>query len=390
MPRHVVGATVLCLVVAASFACSEAPDPLMASVHPEHVLAAMTVPYAPGVHVAAVTALDGAGYAPEGMNDWGEIVGSYTNPPNVFPSAAFKWQGSRGLTLLVAPGDDQYGAAGVNDSGQVALGVGTDTGARPAIWDWFGNVRRLRLVSTYQNTNYLPSCTIQGINDHGVAFGSCNIVGLLGEIPGGTVPTLWTAYGTPDPLFPGAGSVPIQGAIYALSDAGYVAGYQATQGSLATGFVFATATKDMRVLPVLATDGQAAESKALAVNDSGWAAGLTQSSTTPCGLVLTRAVAWLQNGTARDLGVCGQAIGVTDDGIIIGNASDSSGTIPPPHYAFIWTAATGPLRLPGLEGGAALAKETITAVAINHVHQILGTIVTSAGLQRTVVWTLPQ
>src|SRR5271170_604950 len=128
MLRHVVGTALVCLAVGASFACGDARDPLMVSGRPEPVLAAAGLPYASGVHVAPVAALDGAGYAPEGLNDWGEIVGVYTNPPNAFPAAAFKWQGSRGLTVLVAPGDDSYGGVGVNDSGQVALGVGTDTG----------------------------------------------------------------------------------------------------------------------------------------------------------------------------------------------------------------------------------------------------------------------
>jgi hypothetical protein len=79
-----------------------------------------------------------------------------------------------------------------------------------------------------------------------------------------------------------------------------------------------------------------------------------------------------------------------DDLIIVGTAADSTQSLSNvPTYAFIWTSTTGIQRLPGLEGGAALAEETSAVVAINHVHQVLGTIVTAGGLQRTVVWTLP-
>jgi len=55
----------------------------------------------------------------------------------------------------------------------------------------------------------------------------------------------------------------------------------------------------------------------------------------------------------------------------------------------IWTRANGLQRLPGLEGSALLAKESGTAGAINHVHQILGNIVMSTGQNRVVMWTLP-
>jgi hypothetical protein len=379
-----------------TFGCSETQTPLMASARQSLASAAVTsLAYAPGVHVSAIPALDGANYSANGLNDWGEVVGQYTNPANVAPSSAFKWEGSRGLTLLppdTAYPEYEYGAAGVNDSGLVALGIDSDSGGRAGTWGWFGQVKHLRMLSSFTNGMYIPSCQMAGINDHGVTVGTCNIVGYDGESPGGTVPTVWTAYGTPDALFPGGGTNPVQGYAYAISDAGYIAGYQqiTNSGKLPVAYVF-TPMKQFALLMPLPVDSIEPATEAFAVNDSGYAAGFSSdNSLTPCGSGFRRAAAWLRGLTPVDLGVCGQAVGLTDDNIVVGNAVDSTGIgATSTTHAFIWTAARGVLRLPGLEGGTALSQETSTVVAVNHVHQILGTIITSGGLQRTVVWTVP-
>jgi hypothetical protein len=128
----------------------------------------------------------------------------------------------------------------------------------------------------------------------------------------------------------------------------------------------------------------------MAVNDSGWAAGY-QTPFDPTCSSPRQAVAWLKADTVVSLGgACGDlgATGITDDGIVVG-----TGRTPPStssvRYAFVWTAATGLQRLPGLEGGAALAQEESAALAVNHRHQVLGWVVSANGVHHTVIWTLP-
>jgi hypothetical protein len=77
---------------------------------------------------------------------------------------------------------------------------------------------------------------------------------------------------------------------------------------------------------------------------------------------------------------------ISDDGIAVGSVTDSVAGLQVP---VIWSQAAGLHRLPGLERSALLPKESGSVIAINHRHQILGTIVMSTGRVRTVVWTLP-
>jgi hypothetical protein len=97
------------------------------------------------------------------------------------------------------------------------------------------------------------------------------------------------------------------------------------------------------------------------------------------------ALAWLSASPVTDLG-CGNAAGITDDGMIFVNIGDSTNTH---STAAVWTSATGFHRLPGLEGGAALNEEQSGVIAINHSRQAVGSIRTSTGVTHQVIWRWP-
>jgi uncharacterized membrane protein len=331
-------------------------------------------PIATGVHTAVLPGLDGPNFVVAGINDWAEVVGSKVLPPlqGVPITRAFHWQLTRGLVVLDVPGIVTSGAAGVNNLGQVAVAINTDTSGHAGIWSWDGSLRVLRLLSTYSQPSIggLPYCTATGINNHGEVAGNCWVVNVVEDVP-----TVWTPSGRPDgfggPNGAGHGDR-LFGLAGGLSDAGFIAGIVDLGVNTPLGFVISPSA-DVVMLP---------GGSALAVNDSGWAVGRTLSSSPtppPC----LRALAWLRGFALQDLGTCGQANGITDDGVIVGTATDSAGHAP---YAFVWTAADGLRRLPGLDAKG--TDETSSAVAINRQHQIVGSI-TSQGAQHVVMWTLP-
>lgn len=326
-------------------------------------------PYAPGVHVAAIPGFANAGIGD--INDFGEVVGTTTG--------IAKWQVQRGTQLLALPNGETGFASGVNDMGQVAITLETDTSEIAAIWGWFGTVTPLRLLSTYESPNpnfQKPTCIASGITNLGIAYGNCTVEGAAFSFP-----TRWTKFGTPDGLHPAGGSAVIEGQLTAASDSGYVVGLdEGIQTGQRGGFVFTPGNVE-RIVPGYGGQSSFATlAEPLAVNDSGYAAGSAQSTAYQC----TRAVAWLKSDSIQDLGICGQAMAMSDDGIIVGRGGSGNG------FAWVWTAATGIQRLPGLEGGAALAAESSYPVAMNHVHQVLGFVVTSAGVVDVVIWTLPK
>jgi uncharacterized membrane protein len=331
------------------------------------------VQLAAGVHAATLAGLDGPTFTVHGINDWAEVVGTVT--PASGATSAFHWQLTTGLTVLTAPGGAATTAGGVNNFGDVAITLTTDSGPLAGVWPWTGPVRVLPRLSSYHEGPAAPSCIARGINNSRIVVGTCYVPVLDEETP-----TLWTASGRPDGLHPGGGSsgVPVEGFAYALADAGFVAGGPDESSLSPTAFLFTPSD----VLVQLASEqtGMASSSyAALAVNDSGWAAGYSPSPSSPC----LRAVAWLRANTLSDLGTCGAATGITDDAVVVGTATDSAGNA---LFAFVWTADSGLRRLPGLDANG--ANETSAAVAINRVHQIVGSI-TSGGAQHAIMWTLP-
>jgi hypothetical protein len=200
------------------------------------------------------------------------------------------------------------------------------------------------------------------------------------------LPTVWTRFGNPDALHVGGGTTLVEGQTSSFSESGFIAGVEPDSAVARGGFVF-TPAKQVRVLEKLSINGTSvAATFTDAVNDSGQVAGTAFTEGLIPGACAQYAVAWLKGDAITDFHLGGELNGITDDGIIIGNMQ--CGNSDPP-IAFVWTAAHGVQRLPGLEGGAALAKEQSIAVRINHRHQILGLITLSTGVTRKVIWTLP-
>ncbi len=201
-------------------------------------------------------------------------------------------------------------------------------------------------------------------------------------------------FGTPWPL---TGQV-FGGSTNGISDAGYVAGGEPLGLGGNHGLVF-TPSGQVRVLPNPPSKPAGAHTQyavALAVNDSGYAAGYRVSTDSAC----ASPVVWLAADTAIVIGPCGgfqnlgprgprsmsAATGITDDGIVVGTTSPFQVR----QFAFIWTPALGLQRLPGLQGGVALTHEYSAAVGITKHHQVIGWVGNDVeGYHHVVVWTLP-
>jgi uncharacterized membrane protein len=361
------------LVVAAALAaaCTDARVPLQPATPPTAALVARvdprSVPIALGVHTATLPGLDGPTVTVGGINDWAEVVGT-------MGSQAFHWQLTRGVTLLTAPGIQSSQAANVNQTAHVAVTVQTDSGQRVAIWDWSNSLHQLRVLSSFSfGGENFPFCYAAGINNNEQVLGTCFVY-----LSGTYVPTIWSPSGRPDgfggPNGIGPGNL-LFGEVDGYSNRGYVAGRADLGIGTPDGFIVSPAGI-ITMLP---------NGTAKAVNDGGDAVGMTYISNAaapqpPC----DDALVWFQGQPVQDLGVCGMATGITDDRIVIGTVTDSSGLNA--LFAFVWTSADGLHRLPGLN--ATGAGETSSAVAINDQHQIVGSII-SSGQQHAVMWTLP-
>lgn len=366
----------------------------------ERTLTIDSIPYLAGVHLAALPGLD-FNHQPFAMNDWGEVVGIFNPgaPNTIGPVSAYKWQATRGMTILSMPGF-QTRATGVNDSGQVAITLSTDTSSSAAIWGWFGNVKVLRDLSTFRTPNAHPMCQGGPINNHGIVLGLCTVLGQV-EQPCAepqSFPTLWTTFGTPDAFHPGGGpAFGVNGGnAPGWTDAGLAAGTFFSDPCFATAhahaYVYNVATQVERVLPDLVIGGVALNTFANAVNDNGYAVGQARTGQPGCS---DHAVVWLADGAARDLGICGIATGISDDGIVIGTYQNGDSS-----FAFVWTPTTGVHRLPhiypahGNVSGSPQPNEMSGAIAINRKHQILGSATASAAntsppTSTAVMWTLP-
>jgi|HubBroStandDraft_6_1064221.scaffolds.fasta_scaffold16784_2 hypothetical protein len=328
-----------------------------------------TIPFLPGARVSVLTVLDGTIWDAVALNDLGEVVG-WGNNGSGTSDQSFQWTPSFGLKILgsgMLEDSNASEAVSVNNSAQV-LFIGAN--ARMGVWDWQGNVRFLRPLSSFN-----PGCTPWQINDAGVSVGGCTAGGL-------SLATVWTKSGNPDALFISGGSTPVQVDIQyplEISDSNYIAGPLARDG-----FVF-TPTKQLRELPFPTISGFTVnEARPLAVNNHGQAVGF--ASTAGGSTCFRRAVAWLTPGQVTDLGFCGSATGITDDATIFATREDSATGA---QWAVVRTNAGVLYRLPGLEGGTALNEERSSVVALNHVGKALGGIVTSASVPHTVIWTLP-
>jgi len=349
MSRHIVDVTTAVLIVT-SVACSRTDSPVAVKprIADQSTAAYVLPPIAPGVHVGIANGLDGA--VPLAINDFGEVVG-YDD--GSFFNDAFKWQGSRGLTLFTG----SSAALAVNNRGQVVV-INVGNGGQVGIWDWYGHLRPLRRLSDYTvNPADPPSCRGLGINDNGVVVGACTI-----DPTKTTLATVWTAFGTPDALFTGGAGTAIKGFASAVSNTGIVVG---TDSARQSAFVF---TGEGHVRYLSHTGG----STGVAVNDSGWVAGSADDS----------AAVWIHGDSLVKIpglqpGYTAAAVGVSNSGEVIGNGT----------CQFIWTRAHGTQCLPGLEGPS--VRESAEVFAINNHHQIVGTIVTSTSQLHTVIWTLP-
>jgi hypothetical protein len=315
--------------------------------------------------------------SPAAMNTWGEIVGSIQLPNG--QSAAFRWQGSRGLRVLTMPAGVSTSAVGVNDSGQVAIDIKTDTSESAAIWGWFGDVRVLRDLSTYRTASASPSCSPFGITYGGIVGGNCVV---LGQLP---VPTVWTHFGTPDALHVGGGPAITYGYGAGISNAGYVAGNMSQEllpdsNPLQMAFLF-TPDKQKIVLPPAPEASfvfvETLYTRAHAVNDSGLVAGeIFGGDIYRC---FNGAAVWTDHGTVvHDLGGCGYAIGVTNDSIAVGIRTERNEIY---QYAVIWPQLGPPVDLPNNAGAS--------VITFNGARQILGTIPGGPRGYRIVLWTLP-
>jgi len=354
--RRIVSVTAGVLTVAA-LACSRTDQSVSAPTIAERSVAASGLPIAAGVHVAALPGLDGPAATPAAINDFGEVVGLYVLPNGI--GTAFKWQGSRGLTTYPPVGPD---AGAVNNHGDVLL---QNLGSQLGIWDWYGNVRPLRLLSTYTNNAVdSPFCGLGGINDRDVVVGYC----MVGAAPNfRQLATVWTPFGTPDVLLTGGPGTEISGIASAVSNTGYIVGTDSIRQS---GFVW-TGQGKVTYLPY------PGGSTATAVNDSGWVAGTVSS--------VDSAAVWLHGDSLMVLPVhvFVTVSGISNSGEVVGS---SSGAVP---FAWVWTRAHGAQKLPPLEGGTAGAQEVAQAFGINQQHQIIGRVLETSGAIHSVIWTLP-
>ena len=258
VPRLFVSASLAMILVA----CSDATNPTVARQLDAAVAAtSSTIPFLPGARVSVLTVLDGTIYDPVALNDLGEIVG-FGNNGSGTSDQSFEWTPHYGLHIR---GSGVYSdsaaseAVSVNNAAQV-LFIGAY--GRTGIWDWQGNVRFLRPLSSFN-----PDCTPSQINDAGVSVGVCTAGGR-------SLATAWTKSGTPSALFINGGSTAVQANVQyplEISDSNYIAGPLAD----GTGFVF-TPSKQYRVLPIPVVSGSKLGSvRPLAVNNHGQAVGFS-------------------------------------------------------------------------------------------------------------------
>jgi uncharacterized membrane protein len=368
MSVSVRNSSAIAAIALGALACSNTTEPLARPLGADRAITAASIPYATGVHTAAIPLPANCGGGP--LNAFAEVVGTCTpDSGNIY---AFKWEIARGFHALTLPGDTLSAyARGVNDKGEVLIESFGGAGTTVGIWGWFGDVRWLRPLSTY-----VPGgCAPQAINDASEVIGNC-FVGI------NDYPTVWTPYGTPDGLHPGGGAALVTGIAFGLSNAGYIVG---GYGPGVSAWLFTPE----RALVILAADqttgvyGMVATS----VNNGGQAVGFAESADPNCG---SRAVVWLRTDSITDLGVCGQATAITDDGIVVGTGQPYGGEPLDSTFAFVWTATGGMQLLPNLFGHT--VRQNSSAGAINSKYQIVGGIKTGTGLASpsyTMMWTLP-
>src|SRR5579872_1958756 len=106
-----------------SLACSNASNPVADSkIERDVSVPPGEVPYATGIHAAALPAFDDPALVVTAFNDIGEIVGDSNNPVT-FGSTVFRWTASRGFAFLHLPVDSfsMANAFSVNDGALVAV-----------------------------------------------------------------------------------------------------------------------------------------------------------------------------------------------------------------------------------------------------------------------------
>ena len=334
------------LASAAVVACSDSAGPSRTLVPLRLATSSATIPVANAtVHVLA--GLDSARPADINDSDW--VVGS-----KFPPLRAFRWDPKRGVQMLQSLGQESQAAA-VNDIGNT-VGV---LGAHTVVWLSNGYPRLFPLTSD-SASEFPPGCGPLDMNKFSVIIGNC-------------------AYRTNDVAVVYPWHAPVQfhrdvPPFAAISDDGWIVGYPRPFTFDAGPVYVLSPNNNISALPIHGQPGY--EAAVLGITAHGWAAGFDSIATCP------EAVAWLAAPNVFRpefrLGTCGRATGLTHDWYIVGTGND-----PVDHhfFAFVWFPGTGLQRLPGL--GA--PGESSTAIRINALHHVLGT-VTSSGVQHTVIW----
>jgi hypothetical protein len=298
------------------------------------------------VHVLA--GLDSASPADISDSDW--VVGS-----KFPPLRAFRWDPKRGVQWLQSFGGESQAVA-VHDIGNTVGQIGAHT----VVWLPNGNPDFFPL--TFDSASaFPPDCGPLDMNKYSVIIGNCNYRQAAND------PVLYRWHA---PVQFRQGVPPFA----AISDDGWIVGYP-RPFTLDEGPVYVLSpNNEISALPVHGQPGY--QSAALGITVHGWAAGFDSSAT------CSEAVAWLAAPNVFRpefrLGTCGQATGLTPDWYIVGTGND-----PVDHhfFAFVWFPGTGLQRLPGL----GQAGETSTALKINRLHHVVGTL-TSGGVRHTVIW----
>jgi probable HAF family extracellular repeat protein len=303
--------------------------------------------------------LGGASSGAVDINASGQIAGTSDTADG---SHAFLWtrgQGMRDLPGISSPA--RTWAADMNDAGEVA---GASSGIDVSVVVW------------------TPSVVDLGVE--GGSGSGAVAVNNAGQVAGNAVFSVLSSTVYAFAWTPSGGPVYLAGlgkkhhtVVRAENDAGQVVGESSTDDFYAfpTHAFSWTAPGGMADLGTLGA-GAAGSSSAVAVNQSGQVAGMSQTSSGA-----EHAFSWTTAGGMVDLGTLGgtssHAAALNDAGQIVGRSTTASGD----EHAFSWSVATGMIDL-GTLGGA-----SSRAVAVNVHGQVVGTSETRYGEEHAFFWT---